>query len=178
MGKRVIVKEPDYMPIANAAPEALVIRMRALDAASNRRGATPWGLMALRGQIDDGQSDAVDWFLEIASKFHRGIGAKSAASPAIGLASKSEPPDPFSSRGCAIAKRERSDWVEYESVRLAGLACGARVWRTFCDLVGSNPGPDRTLNYGERLAVTMCSKALRTHWARGRRNAQRVRRGA
>ena len=175
---RLIAKDPEYMPIANAAPETLMVRLRAFDLATNQRASTPWGLMAIRGQITDAQSHAVDWFVQVAYEFHKGAGAKTAKSASLDMSGPCEPPDPFSDEGLKIAKRERRAYVEYESARLAGTACGYKPWRIFMELIGSNPGPDRTLSFAERNAVVVVSEALRAHRERGRRNAQRVKRGA
>jgi hypothetical protein len=174
--KRVIVKEPDYMPIANAAPESLMIRLRAFDLATGQKASTPWGLMAVRGQITDAQWSAVDWFIRVAAEFHNGGGTKGVKSASLNSSGPSEPPDPFSDEGQKIAKRERAACVEYESARLAGVACGAKVWRLFMDLVTANPGPERILNFHERNAVLVVSQVLLAHRGRGRRKSQRIRR--
>ena len=175
---RIIRKDAEYASIEQSPPESAVRRFRAMMAATCRdpRYSTPWGIMGIRGQLKDAHVEAVDWFIKILREFHSGLGAKGAKSATMEGGGQSEPPDPYSPEGIKIAKRERGAYIEYESARLAGLACGSKDWRPFIELIAKNPGPDYVLTHIERRALIVVSAALHAHHERGRRNAQRVKR--
>lgn len=133
-GVRVIRRDDEFQEIAKAAPESVVKRLAAMvrDAAASGEYGYQYGFMKIRGELNEAQFAACKWFDELHNRYLAAIEARTLMSPSAEPLGRAEPSDPIvSERGKALSKREAATVAEFESARLAGLACGGERWDDF-----------------------------------------------
>jgi len=128
--------DDEYLSIDKRLPETLIKRL--LTHAAGEYG-TPHGQMMLRGDLTKAQYAACKWFDELYRSYLKAIdGPKGIRTSTGQRIDPGHAPDPFSPIGWDIATDERNTVRAFDSARMAGMACGEPVFKTFWWVVIDN----------------------------------------
>jgi len=162
MNQRVKSEAKEYLPLEDRPPESLLKRML-LTHASGEYG-TPHGRMLLRGELNSGQYAACKWFDDLYGRYlaaidrPRGIRTSSGERIEPGHA-----PDPFSPVGWDAAIVEQITVKQFDSARMAAMACGLYKFRSFWFVVIEDTDP---VGYADKRAVAEVAMAVDKHRTR------------
>lgn len=129
-------RDDEYLSIEKRPPETLIRRI--LTHAAGEYG-TPHGQMMLRGEMTKAQYGACKWFDELYTRYLSALDIPRSMRTSTGeRIEMGHAPDPFSPVGWDIVVREQA-WVKkFDSVRMAGMACGLAKFREFWRAVIEN----------------------------------------